>query len=124
MVGMMLSSLTRYYDEYKADARIIPAVQKQLDYLWANEWNATSQGFRYCSNVQDNCTTEPEPGLNGLILPAWGWYWQKTSNPTYRDRADQVANGNLQNKVNWLGFAQQFDQAYYRAGNYFARRGN
>ena len=44
MVGMLMEALIRYSEKVSADARILAALESSIDYLWTNEWDATSRG--------------------------------------------------------------------------------
>lgn len=125
MVGMLLTTMTRYYDEVAPDPRIPPAVKKALDYMWAVEWNASAQGFRYISKdhiPHEGRGTHPEPGLNGLMLPAYGWYYRYSGDSRYKTIGEQLLQGLRTTRTEWTGFAKQFDEAYYRVFDYFADR--
>jgi hypothetical protein len=122
MVGMMLSAFTRQYDEVTPNATILAGVKKSLDYMWSTEWQVSGQGFRYCSTNFSDCNTGTEIGVNDLILPAYAWYYAKTHDATYLAMADQIIAGNRQRRPDWPGFPVQFDQAFYRIVNYYARR--
>ena len=124
MVGMLVTAITRYYDEIQPDARIPEVVRKAADYLWTTQWVADSLGFKYISNNLNlnEGTTKPEPGLNGLVLPLFSWYYRFSGNALYRDRADALILGLRRRQRDWIGFPMQFDQAYYRFGNYLYDR--
>ena len=119
MVGIFLTAMTRYYDEYNADSRILPFVKKSLDYMMTSEWDVATQGFRYCTTTAGDCNTVPQPGLNNLILPGYAWYFNTTRDPKYLGYADQLFAGNRSTRVYWLGYVKQFDQAMYRIVNYY-----
>ena len=42
-------ALIQYHTHYKADARILPSVQKNVAWMWG-QWNATGEGFQYTPN--------------------------------------------------------------------------
>lgn len=122
MVGMLLTALIRYYDEVEPDPRIPPAVKRAIDYMWSTQWVPSAQGFKYISveNVpREPRGTHPEPGLNGLIMPAFGWYHNYSGDPRYKVMGEQMLAGLRKERANWVGFAKQFDQAYYRVFDYF-----
>ena len=79
--------------------------------------------FRYISRpVPGEGGTDPVPALNGLILPAYGWYAHMSGDPRDRRRADLIVDGVRQARADWLGFPLTFDQSFYRVFNYFAER--
>jgi len=122
MVGIFLTAVTRYYDEFSPEPQIPPFVKKSLDYMMANEWDAPSQGFRYCTKVAGDCNITPQPGLNNLILPAYVWYYANTRDATYLGYADQLFAGNRTTRQFWLPYVKQFDQSMYRVVNYYFLR--
>jgi len=124
MIGIMTIALTRYYDEFQPDARVMNLIKASLDYTWNTQWVTANKGFYYCSinNAGDCGSLKPQPGLNNLILPAYAWYYSKTKDAKYLTIADQIFEGARPTRVDWLGFPQQFDQAMYRVANYYAWR--
>jgi hypothetical protein len=115
MVGLTAQALIKYF-EATADARILPAIQTALDWLWANAWVATAQAFWY-----DNLENSPAPDLNLLIAPAFAWVYKQTGDTTYRDRGDLVFAGGVLNA--YLGAGKQFDQNYAWSFDYVTWRG-
>lgn len=123
MVGMLLSQIIRYYEVIDPDPRIPPAVKRAIDYMWATQWVPSAAAFKYISVVVPNeGGTGPEPGLNGLIVGAFGWYYAYSGDPAYQDEADQILQGGRKYASSWYGYPMQFDQAYYGVFNYFAWR--
>jgi len=122
MVGIQLTALTRYYDEIRPDPAVLAMVKKSLDYMWANEWNASGPGFRYCSIRFSDCDQSIQRGLNNLILPAYIWYYARTRDGSYLTIADQIFAGARLARTEWPAYYMQFDQAMYRVSNYYAMR--
>lgn len=126
MVGMLLTALGRYYDEIAPDPRIPPAVARTLADLWAHEWDPAARGFRYVTHdVFDAAGTQthwpvPEPGLNGLIAPAYAWWAahapDAAASATARARTDTILAGLAQPapRAWWASSGKAFDQAYTR----------
>lgn len=80
MGAMLAHALGRVYDQYRPDPRIPGAIQRTVDYLWANEWLRTGSidSFAYyeapgCSNQHGVGGHNPTPDLTGLFAPAFGW---------------------------------------------------
>lgn len=46
MVGLTMEALIHYFD-VTGDARVLPAVQIAIDWLWQTEWNASAKAFYY-----------------------------------------------------------------------------
>lgn len=91
MVGMLLTSLIRYYEEVNADPRILPIVQRAADYMWENEWLLLDRGFKYVSNnrIENGAVAESSkaaPDLNAFTLPAYAWLYKQTRRQEYLDR--------------------------------------
>jgi hypothetical protein len=111
VMGLLLDALTRYHDQFEADPRILPAVKRGADYLWAADWVSTSNAFKYVERV---CPSEggptPAPDLNNLILPAYAWLYARTGDATYRTRAVAIFTGAINGA--WLSPTKQFNQVY------------
>jgi uncharacterized protein YjdB len=127
MTGMLLTALIRYYDEVRQDPRIVTAVKRNIDYMWANDWDETLQGFKYVSkdSTQEfpRGQTKPEPGLNGLTVPAFAWYYSLTGDANVREMVDrQLAALTATERKWWEASGKTFDQGFYRAFNVWAWR--
>ena len=124
MVGMLLTAIVRYHDEIDPDPRIPGVIKKAVDYLWSTQWIPSAQGFQYISNnlTPTEGGTGPEPGLNGLILPGFSWYYRYSGDVTYRAQSDALVQGVRLRANEWVGFPMQLDQAFYRLGNYLYDR--
>jgi hypothetical protein len=92
--GILLDQMTRYYDTFEKDPRILPAVKKAADYLWTFDWIATANAFKYVERV---CPSEggpnPAPILNGLLVNAYAWLYEQTGDATYKTRATAMIVG-------------------------------
>ena len=119
MVGMLLSALVRYYEQVTPDTRIPTAVQRAADYMTANEWVASAQGFKYCTTAVDaDDGNEPEPSLNNLIAPAYAWLYNRTGNAQYATMVDRLLQANATtDRTWWAGSGKAFDQGFYRVFN-------
>jgi hypothetical protein len=121
MVGLQNDALARYYDTYKADPRIPPAIKKALDYMWSTQWRAADGAFNYYSG---GCTghggTTPAPDVNQLIGAGYGWYYRVSKDPVYRDRGDQIFAAGV-SKAYYEG-GKQFNEQLYNSLNYLAYR--
>ncbi len=131
MVGMLLSALVRYHEEVSPDQRILAAVKKSLDDLWANEWDATERGFQYHSlrgtdeGGRIAATASPQPGLNAFIFLPAAWYYHMTGDTRYSDMGDEMLRGLASpgSRDWWNASGKAFDQAFYRIFNALAWRG-
>lgn len=124
MVGMLLSALVRYHEEISPDARIPGALKRAVDNMWATSWVASAGGFKYVSvdsTREGTRQSNPEPGLNGLILPAFSYVAYQTGNSLYQGYLTDILAGSRRNRPNWSNWATQFDQAYFHLFNHFAR---
>jgi hypothetical protein len=125
MVGLLNDALIKYHTYFVADARILPTVQKAVDYMWTADWNAAGRGFIYldgpCPGYDELQAIAPD--LNNLILNGYAWVYQQTKVPAYRDRADQIFSGAVD--LAWLDGTKQFNQSYSTSFRYFVyRRGS
>ncbi len=120
MVGMLLTQLIRYYDQFTPDARIPTAVQRAVDYMTANEWIASAQGFKYVTtNVDADDGDWPEPTLNNLVAPAYAWLYNRTGNAQYATMVDRMllANTNNGERSWWAASGKAFDQGFTHTFN-------
>jgi hypothetical protein len=119
--GLLMDALTRYYEMFEADARILPAVKRAADYLWANDWIPSAGAFRY---IERQCPSEGGPGaapdLNNLIVNGYAWVYKQTGDVTYKERADAIFAGAVNGA--WLSPTKQFNQVYANSLRYLAYR--
>ena len=124
MTGMLNDALIRYYTSVQADSRIVPAVKRAVDFMWANDWVASSQGFRYldaaCNNPSSGGTGGPTPDLNNLITSGFAFVAKQTGDGSYADKADAAFAGAVNSA--WLTGKKQFNQAYTSSFHYLAFR--
>jgi uncharacterized protein YjdB len=130
MVGLLMTSLIRYYEEVNPDPRIPVALKKCLDDLWANEWDAKTFAFQYHSlrGTDEGAMTpakpNPQPGLNGFLALPFAWYARVSGDLTYQAKVDIIVTG-LASPVSrnwWQNSGKAFDEAFYRLANTFAWR--
>jgi hypothetical protein len=120
MTGMLDDALIRYYTMFEADARIPGAVKRAVDYMWANNWVSSSQGFEYLDNT---CGTEgngPAADLNGLIVSGFGFVAKVTGDASYLTKGDAVFSGGVYGS--WLDGGKQFNQQYTASYRYLGLR--
>lgn len=122
MTGLVHEALILYHRLIAPDARILPAVQKSADFLWANHWRQAGQGFIYDPGQFDSTPEDlqPAPDLNMLIAPSFGWLFKQTGSTIWRDRGDLIFKGGVD--LAWLGAAKQFNQQYAFGPQYPALR--
>jgi hypothetical protein len=120
MVGLLNDALIKYYTYFSPDPRIPPAIQKSVDYMWAHDWDSAGQAFIYLDGPCSGADQNPAPDLNNLVVNAYGWIYQRTRNPAYRDKGDQILAGAVTKA--WLGGSKQFNQQYTSSFRYLAYR--
>jgi hypothetical protein len=120
MVGLLNDALIKYHTYFSSDARIPTAVQRAVDYMWANDWDSAAQAFVYLGGPCSTGGAEPAPDLNHLVVNGFGWTYQRTGNPAYRERGDQVFAGGVAKA--WLSGSKQFNQVYTSSFRYLAYR--
>jgi uncharacterized protein YjdB len=122
MVGLLNDAFIKYHTYFTPDARIPGAIQRAVDYLWAHDWRATPRAFVYlggpCPGHDEGQV--PSPDLNNLIVNGFGWTYQQTGNPVYRDRAEQIFAGGVAGA--WLNGTKQFNENYTTSFRYLAWR--
>ncbi|AHG92118.1 hypothetical protein J421_4651 (plasmid) [Gemmatirosa kalamazoonensis] len=132
MVGMLLQALTRYYDEVSPDPRILAAVQRAVDDLWAREYDPLTRSFQYHSlrGTDEGATTparpNPEPGLNAFLLAPATWLAATTGQPSNAQRTPSVRTllEGLAAKTPrdwWLRGGKAFDEAFWHLFNTIAQ---
>jgi len=98
MQGLLMETMI-LYDRAIGDSRIVPAMQACVAWEWATQWvpgpTATSilNAFQYAEIDSGFVNTKPYANLNGLLLPAWGYLYQKTGNAAYKAQGDQILAG-------------------------------
>ena len=110
MVGLLNDALIQYYEKFEADPRILPAVRKSLDYMWANDWREAEQGFVYLGGPCGGDVGPGQPDLNNLISDGFGWVYKQTGDATYRSRGDAVFAGGVNGA--YLYGSKQFNEEY------------
>lgn len=119
MNGLVNEALINYYEQVDADPRIVSFIKANLDYMWANEWDADAKAFQYID--EKSVTGEedlPAADLNMLIVNGFGFVYKHTGDATYLERGDLVFEGGVEG--NWLEGSKQFNQQYASSYNYIA----
>ncbi len=121
MTGLMHDIMIKYYTYVQADARIPPALKKTLDWMWATQWVASTQAFKYLSDPTSTGGPDPAPDLNLLVVTGYGWYYQYSRDATYKTEADAIFAGGINGAD--ISLYKQFNQNYTSAYRYlFYRR--
>ncbi len=122
MNGLLNEALINYYEQVEADPRLVGFIKKNLDYMWAHEWDATKKAFQYVDREYggDPTTDDAMPDLNGLIVTGFGFVYKHTGDATYRERGDQVLAGGVEGA--WLVGSKQFNQQYTTSYRYLSYR--
>jgi hypothetical protein len=130
MVGMLNDVLIEYHRDFEQDPRILPAVKKAVDFLWANEWDQTGQAFHYLS-VHAGCAGTGgndflAGDLNGLLVNGFAWVYHMTGDASYKTKADAIFAGLVNNDAITggvhLGASKQFNQQYSVSYRYLGLR--
>lgn len=109
-IALTALSLIRW-NEVNPDARLVPALKKVADKMWATCWNETSQSMLYIEKVvPGEDPPSPAPDLNLLIVPMYGFLYWQTGDAKYLTEGDKLFSGGVRN--GFLGNGKQFDQAY------------
>src|SRR5215211_26224 len=90
MNGLVNEAMIDYYEQVNPDPRIITHVKANLDYMWANEWDAAAKAFQYLDRelAGDPTSDDPGPDLNGLSVTGFGFVYKHTGDATYLQRGD------------------------------------
>jgi hypothetical protein len=95
MTGILMEALI-LYDEVVGDARIAPAIQRAVDWTWQTQWVKRTGSFQYANVGYCGVHTGSGPNyaaLNGLLVPAWGYLYEKTRDVKYRRQGEQMLEG-------------------------------
>ncbi len=117
MNGLLNDVMIRYYQRFDQDPRILPSIQANADWLWANQWRP-DQSFNYQSAfcARNNSGPGASVDLNGLYVTTYGWLYKQTGNVAYLQAADAIfANGV---KSSYLTGDKQFNQEYTASYKY------
>ena len=120
MVGLLNDALIKYHSSFNADPRILVAIRKSADYMWAKDWNSTEQAFVYLDGPCPGDDGGPKPDLNNLVVAGYGWVYRQTGNAVYRDHADKIFAGGVAKA--WINGSKQFNQEYTTSYRYPAYR--
>ena len=115
MTGLLCEALIKYYDIFDADSRIPDVLKDTVDYLWDNEWVPSAKAIRYASGTLCGGHTSGTPALNGYHFYPFNRVYVFTSNTVYRDRADELLDGTVNNAF-W-GTAKSYNQQIMTIGH-------
>jgi len=113
IVGLTGEALIRYQAR-TGDPRVLPALRTAADGLWRNLWRPADRAFLYIDRAVPEeggqASVHPAPDLNLLIAPMYDWVYRQTGDPFYRQSAEEIFAGGVQNAH--LGAHRQFNQNY------------
>lgn len=120
MDGLLNDALILYHQNVNADARILPAVKKNLEYNWTNVWlghRESSESFAYyeysyTSPVDSNWSggRYPAGDLNQLMTNGFAWVYAQTKEAVWLERARRVFAGGV--ALAYVEGSKQFNQSY------------
>jgi hypothetical protein len=110
MFALSSQALISYEEEIGDNPKILPAIAAGADWIWDHTWLPDRKAFQYTDRVVESGNTDPAPDLNLLIAPVYAWLWHQTGQTIYRDRADQIFGGGVEQA--YLVNAKQFNQSY------------
>jgi hypothetical protein len=117
MDGLLMEALI-LYDRVIGDSRILPAVEHCLQWTWTTQWVPTAGAFQYANLTSGEANTNAYAGLNGLLLPAWGYAYARTGNRAYAKQGDLILKGLLEVGVSQLWGVKQFTQSFRSSARY------
>ena len=118
MVGLTAHSLIRDWEETQ-DARLLPALTRAADWMWANAWIPTGHAmwYEFPDQGQPCCQPSiPATDLNLLIAPIYAFLYRQTGDTKYRDEGDQLFANGVQ--LAYLVPGKQLDQNYWWSFDY------
>jgi hypothetical protein len=122
MVGLTAHALIRDWEE-TGDARLLPALRRAADWMWANAWIPSAQAMWYefpSQGLQCCQASAAAPDLNLLIAPLYAFLYRQTGETKYRDQGDQLFAGGITGA--YLNGGKQFDQNYWWSFDYVTWR--
>jgi hypothetical protein len=114
MNGLLMEALA-LYDRALGDARITPAIERAMAWTWNTQWVPGTLSFKYDAAGSD---PTPAPVLNGLFLPGWAHAYARTGRAEYRDQAEAILRGLVENGLDEIWGVKQFGQVYRSSGQY------
>jgi len=117
MDGLAMEALI-LYDEVIGDPRILPSIERCLQWTWGTQWVDAARAFQYADITSGSVNTNPYANLNGLLLPAWGYAYAKTGNPAYRAQGQRILDGLIDAGVQQMWGVKQFAQMFRSSGRY------
>lgn len=120
MFALTAEALIKYH-EATGDVRVLPALQRGADWIWAKAWARANHAFVY-ELVPGKPRGEGAPDLNLLIVPVYGWIYRQTGDAAYIEKGDQIFAGGVVGA--WLDQGKQFSQSYRWSMDYLKWRGS
>jgi hypothetical protein len=121
MVALTAHSLIADWEETR-DARLIPALRRAADWLWANAWDDGEDAMLLDVNAAPGKAVYA-PDLNLLIAPMYAFLYRQTGLAQYRDQGDALFAGGVREP--FLTTGKHFDQNYWWSFDYVKwRRGS
>jgi uncharacterized protein YjdB len=134
MEALVHSAMTKYYDNFEADPRILSYFKKTLDFMWESSWQAKTPGFSYITAPDSTtggwkgCETEGTGGshnaytgsINHMNVHAYAWYYAQTHDVTYLERAGQIFDAGT--KGTYYNMSKNFAQGFFDSWTYFYYR--
>lgn len=96
MCGITAEALIQYYEEESKDTRILPALTMVADYIWKMCWVGGPKAFNYTDRDAGNPDDlKPQPDLNMLIAPFFGWLYAQTKDTSWKEKGDEIFTGGI-----------------------------
>jgi hypothetical protein len=111
MVALTAHALIRDWEQTR-DARLVPALTRTGDWLWANAWIGSEHGMWYEAAHPGKAA----PDLNLLIAPLYAFLYRQTGDPKHLERGDALFASGVDSA--WLDGAKQFNQTYWWSFDY------
>lgn len=113
MGGITAYSLYMYYMTIAHDPRIIPALETLATYTWNTCWMSADKAFSYTDRGGfDPEDLNPQPDLNMVIAPLYGWLWYKTGVADWKTKGNLIFEGGV----------SVYSGAAYVSGSYLGSR--
>jgi hypothetical protein len=121
MVGLSAEALIDYYEVSK-DPEVPWLLKLAADKMYPNPetWDEATQSMKIVEEHNGVITRGPAPDLNMMIAPLYGWVFQQTGDPKYRDIGDRLFTSGAERA--YLDHGKQFTQNYRWSFQYLAWR--
>ena len=116
MAGLAAETLSRWYRfsiaQGTPDYRVVPAVKKALDAMWASTWLPAHGFLDYDSYILPQNTSAAYTDLDNLAVQGYAWLWFMTGDPQEQQHAFDLFQHALDSPGDYGWSGKQFSQMW------------